>query len=281
MKESIWGKALEEIEYLPFDAESLKKAYKMQRAKKMLLTVVCTVLTICSIYKVWGKEWIIADNPKTVTNMVDSEFTSESSEGAYMGGNEVIHLEDGKYRVVKFEIPDEYEIADLYIKTVKTDAYLEEAHDILKRMSLIDEDDMPIGAWMFPLYADCGINGLCIFRLRATSSPNTSGIGWIWLFGKKYPDGNHLVEGISYVFPHDPYIRMLEALSSQTSPETPAILVMGSFAWYVVIGDTAYWCDMNVLSDYVGYMPDFLGDVLKANGLMEDDLETIVLKLKH
>lgn len=288
MKESIWAAALNELVFSVEEPEKIKIDYKAAHMRKSMISALC--ITVAAIIAVAGlvyqKQFFSPKmNPspeQTVSSAPDLAIntTASSDEPPVTGGNKQITLTEGKYRVVRYEIPESYEIADLYLKTYPANDYVELACTSVVKSRLEDEKSLKgaAGAWFFRVGEENkSIEGLCLIVPQLSKDAEKEGIRQIYYFAKTTDeDGKerlHTDSFSSFKEGEDQYIILLEALSSKTSPDSPAMLVEGKGSRYVVIGDIAYYTDL--CPDYLGFLPDFL----EENEIEEDELETVVIKI--
>lgn len=138
------------------------------------------------------------------------------------------------YQLVEYEVPDQYDVATLYVATVAGDnsiseliAEKNEGADVFKAMWIFrfqgDEDTSRI--FYYPIMENDRISRICI-GAKLTDGRIVTGYEGSYAEGGKNSTDN-----------------VLMSLSSLTSPENPLFLVTDGNTMYFIIGGKAYYND--------------------------------------
>ena len=141
-----------------------------------------------------------------------------------VAGEELKRVGDkGVYDIVTYDIPDEYEVTNLYVATIKPD---EELCEVVKKSFYNVNCDYAIHVFRVEDEKDEYKNPGFTFLLF-----DSKGV-YQEVYASENDKGN-----FGYTSPTD---SMFEVLSSLTSPDKPMYVVKADECVYYVIGDTAY-----------------------------------------
>ena len=213
MSHSIWKEALDSLDDCFLKTEDLK-AIAEKRRKQRKNSVFCIVL-LAAI----GVSVIVFGRPFSGGTHV------------YQGELSRTGPEEG-YTLIRYQVPEQYTVGDLYILSYQDDEYIERKQQ--EYSGLISGRNADY-LWAFSLDKDKQPSDRSIFIVL---SDNRS-IQQIWSVGTQ----NARTEIPSWLEKTDEFRRMLEALSSLTSADNPAILAMGKTGRYLIINENAYTTD--------------------------------------
>ena len=174
-------------------------------------------------------------------NMHQKSDAQVNEEGAHSGLQTV---ENPVYEVIHYQVPDEYEFTTLYIATTsETESY--DQHMVSK----YDSRFQGKGIRVFTFVEGATNPDINVWYLVSDGEH----ISKIYFTVKSPKEEGKYVTGWTEVGEAG---RVLEALSSLTSPEEPMYLVQDNEIIYAIIGRKAHYLPVSIFEPEVSYLPE-------------------------